>query len=164
MRVRLTLVVGILLVALGAATVGAIERRPLPPFQLVAPDGATVVSTQMAVPDQWLLLYVTAGCPSCDRLLAALKEWPSPGLVQRTRIIVGGDAAAAGAYIQQTLPPEVGTIPWYADAGREAWSALRLTGAPVLVGVRNGTIQWAISGVLNDPATLKSVVTTWVGQ
>jgi hypothetical protein len=46
----------------------------------------------------------------------------------------------------------------------EGWSALRLTGTPVLVGVKQGMIQWAISGVLNDPAALESAVKTWVDR
>jgi hypothetical protein len=32
----------------------------------------------------------------------------------------------------------------------------------VLIGVRQGKTEWSLSGVLSDPAALKSVVLTWV--
>ena len=165
MRMRITQLAAIALAALlGATSAKAIERRPLPAFRVVAPDGTVVSSSKIPVPDKWLLLYVAPGCQSCDRLLAAFKSWQSPQLVQRTVIIVGGQVASAQTYLQQALPPEVNTIPWFADAGNEAWLALRLTGTPVLIGVNKGITEWAISGVLNDPSTLESVVKSWVNQ
>jgi hypothetical protein len=162
--VRPALIGGALLL-LVAGTAEAIEQKPLPPFRLLAPDGATLVpSNELQGGDQWLLVYVSPGCPSCDLLLAALKGWQSASLIQHTIVVVGAQTtAAAQQYMQRMLPPEVGAVQWYADVQAEAWTALQLTGTPVLVGVRKGMIQWAISGVLNDPGALESVVKTWVG-
>jgi hypothetical protein len=164
MRMRSALIAGALLVTVGAGAVRAIEQRPLPVFHVAGSGGAVVTSTQLAVADQWLLLYVAPGNRSCDLLLAALKDWQSAALIQHTVIIVGGAVQPAQAYLQQALPSEVSAIPWYADAQGEAWSTLRLTGTPVLIGVKKGVIQWSISGVLNDPTALESAVKTWVGQ
>jgi hypothetical protein len=166
MRVQSALIAGALLAVLGAQTAKAIERKPLPLFRLLASDGATVVpSNELPGGDQWLLVYVSPGCPSCDLLLAALKGWQSASLIQHTILVVGAPtAAAAQQYVQRILPPDVSGIQWYADVQAEAWTALQLTGTPVLVGVNKGTIQWAISGVLNDPGALESVVKTWAGQ
>lgn len=164
MRITRALMIVALAALLGAPALRASSQGPLPAFTLLAPDGTAVASTQMKVPDQWLLIYVDPGCRSCDMLLAALKGWQSPQLVQHTVLVVGGTLAGAQSYLQQKLPSEVAAIPWYGDSQRQAWNALRLTGTPVLVGVRKGQIEWVISGVLNDPAALKSVVTTWVSQ
>lgn len=164
MCVRWAMAVGLLAILLGAGSTEAVAQTPLPGFRVVRPDGTAVSSAQLAPGDQWLLIYLAPGCPSCDRLLAALKDWQSPALLERAVIVVGGQAPTAQSYIQRTEPSEVSSIAWYADAGNEAWTALRLTGTPVLVGVRKGVVEWAVSGVLNDPAALESVVKTWVGQ
>jgi hypothetical protein len=165
MRARSAFLASALLLGLGAAAVEAIEQKPLPAFNVLGADGTAVSSSQLPVSNQWLLIYVVPGCRSCDLLLRALKSWQSAQLLQQTIIVVGAPtAAAAQQYIQGVLPPDVGAVQWYADVQAEAWTALQLTGTPVLVGVRKGTIQWAISGVLNDPGALESVVKTWVGQ
>ena len=52
--------------------------------------------------------------------------------------------------------------PWYAGAQGEAWRALGIKSAPVMIGIRKGRIGSAISGLLNDPATLTSAIRTWV--
>jgi len=62
----------------------------------------------------------------------------------------------AQAYLQRKLPKEVSGIPWYADAQGEAWRALGIKGAPVIIGIRKGRMEWMISGLLKDPATLSS--------
>jgi len=59
------------------------------------------------------------------------------------------------------LPPDL-QLTWYADPERVAATALELSGAPVLIGVRNGAVEWQVGGVLNDPAALESVVRSWV--
>jgi hypothetical protein len=41
-------------------------------------------------------------------------------------------------------------------------NALEIQGAPVLVGVRKGTVVWSMSGVLNDPKALASLIRSWV--
>jgi hypothetical protein len=166
MRSRSALIGGALLLVLGAGISEAIEQKPLPLFRLLASDGATVVSSnELPGGDQWLLVYVSPGCPSCDLLLEALRGWQNASLIQHTILVVGApNTAAAQQYIQQMLPSDASALQWYADVQAEAWTALQLKGTPVLVGVKKGTIQWAISGVLNDPGALESVVKTWAGQ
>jgi hypothetical protein len=165
MRMRMIVVVGVALGLVGISPLRAraAPQRPLPPFTVVRIAGA-VASANLPVPDQWLLMYVATDCRSCDLLLAALKDWQSPRLLERTVIIVGGDLVGAQAYVGRTVPPEVASIPWFADPQSQAWNALNLKGTPMLIGVRQGQIQWAISGVLNDPNALASVVKTWVSQ
>ena len=164
MRSKLTTAVIAVVIALVARRAGAIERRPFPAFQLAALDGAAVASPQLAVDGQWLFVYVAPGCASCDRLLASFKAWQTSDLLARTVIVVGGTTDGAAAYLGASLPPEVSAIRSYADPLGSAWTALELTGTPMIIGVKDGTIRWSISGVLNDPRALESAVKTWVGQ
>ena len=164
MRMRSMVAVCVLAAVVAAARIGAIEQRPMPVFRVVGANGASVSSAELGARDRWLLVYVAPGCRSCDRLLGALERWQSTQLLERTVIVVGGPADAAQQYIDTTLPAPIRSIAWYADAGGEAWQALRLNGTPVLVGVDKSTITWAISGVLNDPTALESVVRTWVAR
>lgn len=152
----------IILLAMAIAPLEAQQQRPLPAFTVVAPGGAAAPSQQLSTEQRWLLLYVTPGCPSCDQLVASLKEWHTPQLAARTVIVVRANAADAAAYMTAHLPVEAADVSWYADTTSSAWQALRLTGAPVLVGIESGDIKWSISGVLNDPNALEPVVRSWI--
>jgi hypothetical protein len=151
-----------LLLIVATATIAASERRPLPAFTVTSPSGAAVASTALSAQPRWVLIYVSPGCRSCDRLLQSLKEWQSPQLTSRTVVIVRGPSLEAAAYIAERMPPESAATAWYADEGSEAWQALSLKGTPVLIGVERGEINWTIGGVLNDPKALESVVRKWV--
>ena len=70
----------------------------------------------------------------------------------------------ASAYVRQTLPKELWGLRWYADDQAEAWGALRLAGAPMLVGIRDGRVEWGISGALSDPAKLRGLVRSWLDE
>jgi hypothetical protein len=159
MQKRLCAVVA---VVLATVALGAREQRPLPAFSVVAAGGETRASGALSAEPRWVLMYVTPGCRSCDRLLQALKDWQSPQLLARTVVIVRGPSAAAAAYIGERLPQEAAGVAWYADQAGEGAQALDLKGAPVLLGVERGEIKWTISGVLNDPKALESAVRTWV--
>lgn len=164
MRAKWTVAIALAVLVAGARIGRAANQGPLPAFTVFAADGTAVTSTQLQASDQWLLVYVMPGCQTCDSLLTAMKHWQIAQLPARTVMLVGAQPADAKAYVQRSLPTELSALPWYADAKAQAWNGLQLTGTPVLVGVKKGQIQWAISGVLNDPSSLQSVVTTWVGQ
>ena len=76
--------------------------------------------------------------------------------------MIGVQATPAKAYLLNQPPVEVSHIPRYADAQGEAWQALGLTGTPAIIGIRKGRMEWMISGLLKDPATLTSAIRTWV--
>ena len=144
------------------AAIGAIEQRPMPAFRVVTSDGAPVDSAQLSSEVQFLVVYVGANCRPCDAMLESLKGWASPALIARTVVIVRGGAPAATDYMQRQLPQELQGIKWYADPDNAAAKALKLQGAPVIIGVKTGVITWSISGVLSDPPALQSVVRSWV--
>lgn len=153
---------GAVLLGLATTRLAGFEQRPLPAFTVSSAAGTPVPSTALSGQSRWVLMYVAPGCRSCDRLLRALKDWQSPQLVGRTVVVVRGRSAEAAAYIAQRMPAETAAVPWYADENNEAWQALELKGTPVLLGVDRGEIKWTLSGVLNDPKALESVVRTWV--
>jgi hypothetical protein len=74
---------------------------------------------------------------------------------------VGGPADQAASFVAGR-GDQFAAVRWFADPGEAAWRAMRFTGTPSLVGVRDGQIQWTIAGVLNDPKALESVVRSWV--
>ncbi len=141
--------------------VSASEQRPLPAFDVSTIEGATVSSTQVSQPGKWLLIYVTPTSAASARLLAAMKQWESPALNQRTVVVIGAPGADATRFVNERAQ-EFPAVRWLVDPRNEAWQALRLTGTPFVLGVNDGTIAWSLAGVLNDPKALESVIRSWV--
>ncbi|MCU1382352.1 MAG: hypothetical protein JWL71_1049 [Acidobacteria bacterium] len=142
--------------------VAAVERGPLPAFTVTTLDGTPIDSTHMTPESQYVLLYVRPDCRPCDRLLALLRSVNAPHFTSRVIVIVNGDPRAAAAYVGRHIPASAGPVTWYADSDSNGFRALRLTGMPELIGVKDGEMMWSIAGVLNDAATVESVVRTWV--
>jgi hypothetical protein len=111
--------------------------------------------------DQYVLMYVSPGCRSCDSLLALLNDSESPQLPKRVVIIVRGNASQAAKYIREHVPREAGEVTWYADESDEAYKALHFSGTPDLLGVRKGRLMWSISGVMNDSSMVLPVIRKW---
>jgi len=147
---------------LSAALPADAQERALPAFEVQAPSGQAVASSALAPQEKWLLIYVSSGCRACETLVRALPKWQSAALLGRTVLVVGGAPEAAAAWVQRLVTPELPTMLWYGDASREAEQALALSGAPVLIGVQKGEVEWQLSGVLNSPAALESVIRSWV--
>ena len=141
---------------------GTRAERPLPAFEVVTSEGAAVSSAQLTSESQYLLVYVNAASSTSRKLLDALGEWATPELARRTVVVIGGTPQEAQRFIESGMPASLLGTARYFDTGRSAWQALNLRGSPVLIGVRDGKTEWSLSGVLSDPAALKSVVLTWV--
>jgi len=151
--------------ALAAVGVGAIEQRPLPAFTVISAGGVETPSAGLVREGKWLLIHVTPSCRACEGLLRDMARWDSPALPGATVLIVGAAAhAEAAGYVSRAVPEALSAASWYADAQGQARQALRLQGAPVVIGMQGERIQWAIAGVLDDPRTLESALRTWVEQ
>jgi len=151
-----------LVLVLALLQAGTRGERPLPAFEVVTSEGAAVSSAQLTSEPQYLLVYVNASSSTSRRLLDAIGEWATPELARRTVVVVGGTPQEAQRFIESGMPASLQNTARYFDTGRSAWQALNLRGSPVLIGVRDGRTEWSLSGVLSDPAALKSVVLTWV--
>lgn len=147
--------------ALMASTASA-QDRTVPEFVVRNSADQEVASSVMSAQPKWLLVYVAPDCRPCNTLMRALPKWQSAELMVRVVLVVAAKQPEAKAWIEKSLPEEMRDLTWYADPDRHAATALELTGAPVLVGVRNGNIEWQLAGVLNSPSALESVVRRWV--
>jgi hypothetical protein len=150
------------LVACAYQPIAAVEKGPLPAFTVTTIDGAPIDSALMTAETQYVLLYVRPDCRPCDRLLGLLRSANSPQFTSRIVVIVSGAPAAGAAYVARQIPASAGAVTWYADTEGGGFRALRLAGMPELIGVKNGEMEWSIAGVLNDAATVESVVRSWV--
>jgi hypothetical protein len=143
--------------AAAAAGAWASAPGPLPAFDLTALDGSTTPAASLAREGRWLLVYVSPHSGASLPLLQALEgtEAPRPSLL----IVVGSepaDAKAMAAGFEGRLDAA-----WYADPDGSARRALGLTGVPVVLGLRDGQIQWTLSGGVSDRRTLRSILVSW---
>lgn len=158
-----TMLAAVMVTACMMATTDAAEKRALPAFALTTFDDVTTDSTTSLGTGTHLLVYVAPGSAPSERLLAAFRQWDSDALRARVLVVFGGskdDATrwmtAAGAQLQP--------LRYAVDASGDVRRALNLTGAPHMIGIADGRIEWALSGVLNDPQMMESVVRTWIAR
>ncbi len=151
-------------VGAGAGRLHADDRRPLPAFTLLSPVGGVVPSSQLAAAARPLLVFVTPDCRPCDRLIAALIEWQTTLPANRLVIVIGAAADRARTYADQRGLGDAAGIGWYADPQQAGASALGVARAPALVAVDSGRVEWIISGVLNEPSALESIVRSWMNR
>ena len=153
----------LLVVAIGVITatvvLRAIERKPLPDFQVTALDGTSIKSADLVKQGKWLLIYVQAPCTSCDSMLKAVDATAHPDLPERVAIIVGGTDAPRAASIVSSYP-DLAAATWYADPPAAARTALSLPGAPAVLGLKNGELVWSLLGV-PDVESVRSAMASW---
>jgi hypothetical protein len=75
-------------------------------------------------------------------------------------IIVGG--SVDDLKTAQARFPELAAASWYADPNRSAFTLMKLTGAPMILGIKQRTIAWSLSGILSDVNVAKSILNTWL--
>lgn len=142
------------------ALVQAKKPAPLPDFPLTTTDGNVVNFSKLHLPDHWLLFYVNDNSGYSTAVLDALRNEPPSALNGKMLVIVSG---AAGKDIAPFAAryPHLKTVTWYADPKRDALRALSLRGAPTVLGVRQDTIQWMLTGALADPSRLTAILRSW---
>src|SRR5215470_5798831 len=126
----------------------AVEPVPLPAFQLTSADGQTVKSASLPSKGNWLLIYIQPKSQFSDNLLKLLRREQYPNLEQHAVIIVGGSTDDLKS--AQSKYPDLAQATWYADTDRNAFTQLKLHGVPVVLGIKQQTIQWSLNGVLPD--------------
>ena len=147
-------------------SVGVTAReRPaeaLPGFTVTTPSGDTVISQQLSTSSQWLLVYLDPVTAPNRKLLGLLKALQTPQLVARVVLVINGKPADANAWLARELGDQAPPLAWFADADGSAAKALKATGTPMLLCVREGQVEWTLVGVLSRPESLESIVRTWV--
>jgi hypothetical protein len=138
----------------------AVEPVPLPDIQLTAADGSTVKSSALPTTGNWFIIYIQPRNQFSDNLLRLLKKDDYPTLAAHAVIIVGG--TTDDLKTAQARFPDLASATWYADTNRSAFTLMKLTGAPMILGIKQRTISWSLSGVLSDVNVAKSILNTWL--
>lgn len=160
-HLTLTLLAALLLAVASSARAQSPEGA-LPAFSVTAPGGEAVASEALAPASQWLLVYLDPSPTPCAELVRLLRKWQTPQLASRVVLVVRGTPGEVQAWLERELGERPAPFKWAADSGLEAWTALGLEGTPVLIGVREGRVEWRLMGVLSRVESLESIVRTWV--
>jgi hypothetical protein len=143
-----------------STTSRAIAPTPLPAFSVQALDGSTVSTTTWPLKGKSLLIFVRGNCRACGALLGHLNKKDYPELAGHTIIIVAGVGAAEVKTWSQ-LYPDLSAATWYVDPSKSAATALHLQGAPIILGLKDNVVKWALSGEMQQSKQQKSVLNTW---
>jgi hypothetical protein len=146
-------------IVLGTAlSAGAAEPRVLPALNVVTLDGTAVEAHTVVKPGRWLLAYVRPQSGGSRSFVAALEK-ARAAAPEGVAVVVGGDLASARALADGF--PGLRQASWYVDVRGDAFRALGLSGVPVVLGLREGAIEWSLAGVVPDRKTLPSVLASW---
>jgi hypothetical protein len=148
----------------GVAAVRASQPVPLPDFEVTSLEGTPIQSRSgLPASGKWLMVYVHPNCKPCDKLLSLVKQEEHPGLPPVMVIIVGGVDQATAAATRAKLK-DLTDAQWYTDKSGKAWAALKMSGVPMVFGVRDKTIEWSLSGVLSSDAQVTSILASWTAE
>ena len=151
------------IVALSLATLaGALDPVPLPDLQLTSIDNQPIKTAALPSKGNWVLVYVQPKSQFSDNLLKLFKREQYPGLEQHAVIIVGGSIDDLKSV--KSKYAELDQATWYADTTKDAFTQLKLHGVPVVLGMKQQTIEWSLNGVLSDVSVAKSIVNSWIQQ
>ena len=141
----------------------ALGNSPLPDFNVRALDSTPVRSGNIAMRGKWLLIYVNAGSPQSMGLLKRLLQKDFPGVAVRTVIISAGFPSQQTQMLRKSLP-DLSSAAWYADPARSSAAAMKYRALPLVLGMQDNTIKWALSGNPSDIRQLQSALIPWAFQ
>ena len=82
---------------------------------------------------------------------------------RKVLVIVGG-ADVEGVRRMAAANPWVPQGSWYADTSGQLAAKLGLQGAPVIAGVKDGSVKWSYTGVPPKGLPLRSLMSAWHEQ
>ncbi len=150
-----------LFLLLSPFTAHAVEPVAIPSFTVSDMDGASVQSGQLTSDAKWVIVYLAGDCKHCNNLLKTLEVFKDPALSNRVVVIVGGSSTDG---IQSMIGPreKLMSLRWYSDPDWQAYSALAISGTPLVLGIQRGIIEWTMAGTPWDLETTRSVLMNWV--
>ena len=140
----------------------ALDPVPIPDLHLTSIDNLPIKTSDLPSKGNWVLIYVQPRSQFSDNLLRLFKREQYPGLEQHAILLVGGSVDDLKA--MKAKYAELDQATWYADNTKGAFNQLKLHGVPVVLGVKQQTIEWSLNGVLSDVSSAKSIVNTWIRQ
>ena len=158
---RLAAFVALLALTLGTVA-SAIERGPLPGFDLITQDGATVRADVVAREGKWVIVYVHAGCRSCEAVLAAIDGLDA---AERARVTIVTEVKDAADFSRVTARfPQLAAVQWLGDANGTMGARLAPQVAAAVIGLKGTMIEWSVTGIVTDAAQAEPIVTAWLGR
>ena len=132
---------------------------PLPVLRLTTVDGAAVDNSSLPARGKWILVYVAPFSHSTNTLLTLMNKARHPGLAQKTVILVAGTADQTRKL--KTAYPDLAAAQWYSDVGKDAATAIKLRGVPVILGISDQNLRWVQNGIPQDRQVFHSMVDSW---
>ena len=160
MPFRAVLSLGLAVSMLTAAPVTA-QQSPWPDFALTRTlDGGAMRSLALVRDAPTVVVVVRPGCRPCREVLHRIgtELRPSP---DRLAIVLSGFSAAEALAVRSS-EPALPTGVWYVDEPGAALTALQLSGAPALFGLKGDRIVWTLRGSAFSHAQWQSVVVPWL--
>lgn len=148
-----------------SAVLWAGERADLPEFTARAAGAADAVeSAAMVREGKWLLVYVEPACAACDSLLKRLNgnEKDGPPFAMENVVVLVGEASTKQFDAIRERYRGLTAARWYSTGDAEARKALKLSGMPVAMGMKNNSIEWTLNGNLDDNRVQLSILSSWV--
>jgi hypothetical protein len=145
-----------------ATLASALDPVPLPDLLLTSINNLPIKTADLPSKGNWVLVYVQPKSQFSDNLLKLFKREQYPGLEQHAIIVVGGSIDDLKSV--KSKYAELDQATWYADTNKSAFTQLKLHGVPVVLGVKQQTIEWSLNGVLSDINVAKSIVNSWIQQ
>ena len=146
---------------LSTGHVSAIEPVAVPVFTVQSMSDTPVGSAQISQDPRWILLYLTDGCRHCDDILRILEVFQGPSLSGRVVIVVGGGAPEDIIALIDARE-KIASLGWYTDPDWSVYKTLPISGTPVVLGIREGVIEWSLAGTPWDVKTMRSVLLDWI--
>jgi len=135
------------------------KPAPSPDFTITTPDGKTIKSDQLKLPNQWLLVYVEPNSRFSNSVLNDLKDQQQATANQKMIVIVGAQPADAKATLDRF--PHMKSVNWYADPKHDALSKMQIAGIPCVLGMKDNVVEWRFTGTHPKPGHLHSILKTW---
>jgi hypothetical protein len=83
---------------------------------------------------------------------------------QRKVIVVVGGASVADVREMSAQMPWIPQGSWYADPSRQIASKLGFQAAPVIAGIKNGSVKWSYTGLPPQGMPLRALMSSWHEQ
>jgi hypothetical protein len=128
-----------------------LTNQTLPDFTLLSETNQPIKIKSLISEGKSLIIYVLPESLPAQHLINFLQN-PSNALIKNRSILITGGLPKSDS---------IGKITTYRDFEEQAVNALNVTGSPTILGIQNGTIEWTLSGILNNPETLENIINSW---
>ncbi len=157
-------------------------------------DGKVFKSDSLRMEPNWVLVYVRPNCRPCEAIYRELggasiggprqrdanaagntRPGPKANTQQNTYfarvadashkvIVVVGGAGVEEVRKMSAQMPWIPASSWYADPSRQVATKLGFRAAPVVAGIRNGSVKWSYIGLPPQGMPLRTLMSSWHEQ